>query len=92
MRIKRALDRTHHAHRPLADLIEQDAHFVQTHAVLAGSGAAQALGARHQLWVEPLRGGKLGGVLRDRSKLGGQGCGGLCDWLVFWSQVILVHD
>jgi hypothetical protein len=42
LRVERALDGAHHVHRAGAGFVDQEAHLVQAHAVLAGAGAAQA--------------------------------------------------
>ena len=60
---QRALDRPHHVHRPGAGFIQQEAHLVDAHAMLARAGAAHAQGAGYQLVVELLGARALVGVV-----------------------------
>jgi hypothetical protein len=51
LRVQRALDGAHHVHRACAGFVQQKAHLVQAHAMLAGAGAAHADRARAtSLW------------------------------------------
>ena len=45
LRVQRALDGAHHVHRACAGFVQQKAHLVHAHTMLAGAGAAHAIPA-----------------------------------------------
>jgi hypothetical protein len=64
VRVQRLLHRAHHGHGTCAGFVQQKAHFVQAHAVLAGAGAFQCQGAGHQLVVQGFGGVAFFGAVR----------------------------
>ncbi len=64
LRVQRALDAAHRVHGYGAGFVNQVAHLVQAHAVLAGAGAFQPQRALHHLHVELLHGREFFRIIR----------------------------